>query len=112
MVEIVHNFEIRVYFLAISNSAISFRHHIKNISLLPFLISPEMEPSQILVFTVIEKQNWKLLNYSVAHGKKFSSIFPFCVIFTGLLGPRILKHYLSVKPMEMSWILMRTVPVK
>lgn len=70
MVVIVHNLEIRAYFLSISNTAISFWHHSKNIFQLIFLISPGMEPSRNLFFSIIEKQISKLLNYSVAHGKK------------------------------------------
>lgn len=84
MVVIVHNFEISVYFLTISDPAISFWHHIKNISLLPFLISLEMEPSQNLVFSMIEKQSWKFLNYSVAHGKKSFSLSFLCELYCAI----------------------------
>lgn len=74
MVVIVHNFEIRVYFLTISNPPILFWHSIKNIFPMPFLIFLEMERSQDLVFSIIEKWSSKLLNYSVAHGKKNPSL--------------------------------------
>lgn len=87
MVVIVHNLEIRVYFVSISNTAISFWHHSKNIFHLLFLISPGMEPSQNLFFSIIEKQISKLLNYSVVHGKKFPIYLSFlcklyCIIRT------------------------------
>jgi len=50
-----------------------------------------MNPSQILFFRMIEEWSWKLLNYSVAHGRKLSSIFPFCVSFIVLPGTCIIK---------------------
>lgn len=75
MVVIVHNFEIGVDFLTISNPAISFWHHTKNIFHLPFLISPEVETSENRIFGIIEKQSSNLLNYSVAHGKNPSLSF-------------------------------------
>lgn len=112
MVVIVHNFKIRVYFLTISNPAISFWHHIKNIFHLPFLISPEMETSQNLFYGIIEKQSSKLLNYSVARGKNPSLSFLSVWALLCYRDHALLKHYLSVKPMEISWILMRTVPLK
>lgn len=91
MVEIVQNFQIKIYFLSISKPAISSWHQIQNISLLPFLFSPEMDPSKILFFSIIEEWSWNLLNYSVAHGRKRSSIFPFCVSLTVLSGTCIIK---------------------
>lgn len=87
----VHNFQIKIHFLSISKPAISSWHQIQNISLLPFLFSPEMDPSEILFFSMIEEWSWKLLNYSVAHGRKHRSSFPFCVSFTVLSGTCIIK---------------------
>lgn len=56
---------------------------------------------------MIEEWSWKLLNYSVACGRKTSSIFSFCMSFTVLLGTYIIKKLLVSEAkgneFELSW---------